>query len=70
MASLFTNVTRPPTAMVTSLGLTPLAVIVTVAGGAGAEGAVGAAGEPEPEDEPHAAVINAITPTEIAFRPL
>jgi hypothetical protein len=42
MTSLFTNVTRPPTATVTSAGETAVALIVTVALGGGGGGDVGA----------------------------
>ena len=69
--SLLTNVTVPPTWMVSSFGPTPFAVIVTTggtaAGGAGGDGAVGP-GDGDPElPPPHAAATSAITPAEISF---
>ena len=72
MRSLLMNVTRPPAAIVTSCGVIPAAVIVTVAFGGGAAGAgIGAAtgggaglgaatgagwGEGEAPSDPQAAV--------------
>ena len=72
MTSLLTKVTRPPTAIVNSFGLTPARAIVTTAavgaagGATGAgEGAVGAVGDDGPEPQPAANMT--ITPAEIAF---
>ena len=65
--SLLTNVTLPPTWMVSSFGLTPFAVIVTTGGVDAGDGAVGAGdGAPDPPP-PHAAASNAITPPETTF---
>jgi hypothetical protein len=81
--SLLMNVTRPPTATVTSFGLTPLAVIVIVGGpgggvgvgaGVGGLGAVGncvtggaGGAEPEPQAIGNTASMLMITATESLF---
>src|SRR5688572_6675152 len=75
--SLLMKVTLPPTATVSSLGLTPLAVIVTVGAGdgdgvgdgvgAGVGGGVGAVGVGDDELLPHPASSRIVTAAETAF---